>query len=165
MIFSDLIERRHGTAMIPANIDAEEDNEYVEYEDEDETARVTGNIEDIVDANGKLLNTMPVYDLILNSEVSLQLGEEMAVGKVTQRSVGYDGQTAGTYDDNHPMNNTMVYEVKFPDGQVKEYAANIIAENMLTQVDSEGYSMTLLDAKVDYKRMKQWRYQRATATL
>ena len=75
----------------------------------------------------------------------------MAVGKVTQRAVGYDGQTAGTYDDN-PMNNTMVYEVEFPDGQVKEYAANIIAENMLSQVDSEGYSLTLLDAIVDYKR-------------
>jgi hypothetical protein len=52
------------------------------------------------------------------------------------------------------MNNTMVYEVEFPDGQVREYAANIIAENMLTQVDSKGYSLTLMDAIVDYKRDK-----------
>ena len=26
----------------------------------------------------------------------------------------------------------MIYEVEFPDGQLKEYAANVIAENMLS---------------------------------
>jgi hypothetical protein len=147
--------------MSPPNIndaegnDDDPDNEYEAYEDEDETAKVVNDIEDIVDANGRVLNTMPAYDLILNSEVSLQLGNEMTVGNVIQRSVGYDGQTAGTYDDN-PTNNTMVYEVEFPDGQVKEYAGNIIAENMISQVDSEGYSLTLMDAIVDYqKRMRQ----------
>jgi hypothetical protein len=46
----------------------------------------------------------------------------------------------------------MIYEVEFPDGQIKEYAANIIAENMLTQVDSEGYSITMMDGIIDYKR-------------
>jgi hypothetical protein len=45
-----------------------------------------------------------------------------------------------------------MYEVEFPDGKIKEYAANIIAENMLSQVDSEGYSLTLLDTIVDYKK-------------
>ena len=38
--------------------------------------------------------------------------------------------------------------MEFPDGQVKEYAANIIAENMLTQVDSD----TLMEAIVDHQR-------------
>ena len=32
----------------------------------------------------------------------------------------------------------------------KEYAANIIAENMLTQVDSDGMSTTLMEAIVDH---------------
>jgi roadblock/LC7 domain-containing protein len=57
--------------------------------------------------------------------------------------------TAGTYDDN-PMLNLIVYKDEFPDGQVKEYAANIIAENMLTQVDSDGYSTTILKAIINY---------------
>ena len=109
------------------------------------------DIEEAVDINGKVLNLMPAYDQILNAEVSLQLGEDMSIGKVIQRAVGYDGQTAGTYDDN-PTNNTMIYEVEFPDGQIKEYSANIIAENMLSQVDPEGYSLTLMEAIVDYKR-------------
>jgi hypothetical protein len=110
------------------------------------------DIEDSVDAKGRLLNQMPAYEQILNAEVSLQLGEEMVTGKVTQRApLGPDGKVAGKYDDN-PMLNTMIYELEFPNGQIKEYAANIIAENMLTQVDSEGYSFTRMESIVDYRK-------------
>ena len=42
--------------------------------------------------------------------------------------------------------------MEFPDGQVKECAASIIAENMLTQVDSDGMSTTLMEAIVDNQR-------------
>jgi hypothetical protein len=96
-ICNDLIEKRHGTATRPANTDADANENnwdpYEEYEDDDEMARVVDDIEDIVDANGRLLNTMPDYDQILNAKVSLQLGEDMAVGTVTQRDIGFDGQT------------------------------------------------------------------------
>jgi hypothetical protein len=46
----------------------------------------------------------------------------------------------------------MIYEVEFPDGQLREYAANIIAENMLSQVDSDGYSITMMERIIDYKK-------------
>jgi hypothetical protein len=75
----------------------------------------------------------------------------MSIGKVSQRAIGPDGRTVGSYDDN-PYLNSVVYEVEFPDGQVKEYAANVIAENMLTQVDLEGYSITMMEGIVDYKK-------------
>ena len=55
------------------------------------------------------------------------MSENMTVGRVTKRVIGPDGNVAGTYDEN-PYLNSMVYEVEFPDGQVKEYAANLIAE-------------------------------------
>ena len=58
---------------------------------------------------------------------------------------------AGTYDDN-PFLNTIIYEVEFPDGQVKDNAANVIAENMLTQVDSDGFALTMMDGIIDYER-------------
>jgi hypothetical protein len=54
--------------------------------------------------------------------------------------------------DNNPYINTMIYEVEFPDGQLREYAANIIAENMLTQVDSDGYSITMMEGIIDSKK-------------
>ena len=75
----------------------------------------------------------------------------MVNGKVIQRTIGPDGQVTGTYDNN-PFLNSIISDLEFPDGQVKEYAANIIAENMLTQVDSDGMSTTLMEAIVDHRR-------------
>ena len=75
----------------------------------------------------------------------------MVNGKVIQRTIGPDGQVTGTYDNN-PFLNSIIYDVEFPNGQVKEYAASIIAENMLTQVDSDGMSTTLMEAIVDHRR-------------
>ena len=72
----------------------------------------------------------------------------MSLAKVKRRAIGPDGVTAGTYNDN-PIMNTVVYEVEFPDGQVKEYAANVIADNILRQVDHEGYSTTLMEGIID----------------
>ena len=48
--------------------------------------------------------------------------------------------------------NSMIYEVEFPDGKVKGYAVNIIAENMLSQVDLDGFSKTIFDSVIDYKK-------------
>ena len=73
----------------------------------------------------------------------------MVTGEVTQRAIGPDGQVTGT-NDNSPYLNSIIYDVEFSDGQVKEYVANIIAENMLTQVDSDGISTTLMEAVVDH---------------
>ena len=75
----------------------------------------------------------------------------MVTGTVTQRTIGPDGQVTGTYDNNSYLN-SIIYDVEFPDGQVKEYPANIISENMLTQVDSDGMSNTLMEAIMDRQR-------------
>jgi hypothetical protein len=109
-IFDGLIERRWGTSIKPLTI-SDNDNDLTVYEDDDEEARVVPDIEDSVDATGKLLNQQPAYNRILHSEVSLQLGEDTTTGKVIQRAVGPDGTTAGTYDSN-PYLNLMIYEVE-----------------------------------------------------
>ena len=57
----------------------------------------------------------------------------------------------GTYHDN-PFLNTITYDVEFSDGQVKEYGTNINAENMLTQVDLDGYSLSLMDSIIDHSK-------------
>ena len=51
-----------------------------------------------------------------------------------------------------PSSHTITYNVEFPDGQVKENGANIIADNMLTQVDLDGYSLSLMDSIIDHQR-------------
>ena len=146
-VFDELIKRRWGSPMTPSN--TQQQKVFKKYEDHEQQQQPTLEVEDIVDSTGKLINQQPAYDQIINAEVELQLGEEMVTGKVTQRTIGPDGQVTGTYDNN-PYLNSIIYDVEFPDGQVKEYAANIIAENMLTQVDSDGMSTTLMEAIVDH---------------
>ena len=35
---------------------------------------------------------------------------------------------------------------------MKDYAANVIAENMLTQVDSDRFTLTMMDGIIDYEK-------------
>jgi hypothetical protein len=56
-------------------------------------------------------------------------------------------------------------KTKFPDGELKEYAANILAENMLSQVDHEGHNILQMKDIIDYKRDEPWRFQLKTSTL
>ena len=44
-----------------------------------------------------------------------------------------------------------MYEVELVDGRIKEYGANIIVENMLTQVDSDGFSLAQMEGIIDSK--------------
>jgi hypothetical protein len=149
-IYDALITRRWGTSM-SAPPEETEKNSFNEYSDDDEEARIIPDVEDIVDANGRLLKQQPMYDRIINAEVQLQLGNQLSLDKVVRRALRPDDVTTGSYADN-PMLNSIVYEVEFPDGQTKEYAANMIAENMLSQVDSDRYSTTLMQGFVDYKK-------------
>ena len=113
-------------------------------------ARIVPDSEDIIDKDGKLLDQQTAYDTMINAEVRLQQGHEFVTGKVKRHALGPSGRTISWSDD--PIMNSMIYEVEFPDRQVKEYSTNIIAENILSQADSDGYSMQLMQVIVDYKR-------------
>jgi len=56
----------------------------------------------------------------------------------------------GSYDTN-PILNTRLYDVMFPDGSVQAYGANIIAENLYSQVDEDGHRYQLLKMIVDHR--------------
>ena len=156
-VFDALIERRMGASINPPSTPEDRDPEMADPTNENNLDDVmdvlveSPNHEDILDSTGRILEQQPAFNKIINAEVMIQNGDEMAMGKVTRRSLDADGRTTGTYHDN-PFLNTITYDVEFPDGQVKEYIANIIAENMLTQVDSDGYSLSLMDLIVDHQR-------------
>jgi hypothetical protein len=76
----------------------------------------------------------------------------MTVWRATKHALGPDGTAvAGAYDEN-PCLNAMICKVRFPNGQLKEHAANVIAENMLTQVDSDGFSLTAMEAISNHRK-------------
>ena len=66
------------------------------------------------------------------------------MGKVIRQSVDDHGKLIGTYDEN-PVLNSHIYEVEFPDREIKEFAANILAENCLSLVDPNSHPSQLLD--------------------
>ena len=108
---------------------------------------------DICDVNGNPISDKSLTDLMIGIEVSLPQGEEKkSLCKVLRRSVDNNGRTTGVYDEN-PALNTMIYDVEFMDGSVEKYAANIIAQNVLEQVeDSSGAYTERVEAVIDHRR-------------
>ena len=53
------------------------------------------------------------------------------------------------------MLNTMLYDVQFPDGSIKPYSENIIAENILMQADGDRIHNQLLEGILDHSKDKQ----------
>ena len=154
-IFDELIRKRWGDTINPpksnSKIHTSKQHDFIEYEDEEEQPRIIPEIDEMVDAQGRAINLDPPYDKLINAEVQLQNDNKLQLAKVIRRAIGPDGTTSGSYDDD-PRKNSLIYEVEFPDGQVKEYAANIIAENLLSQVDLDGFSKTIFDNIVDYQK-------------
>jgi hypothetical protein len=93
----------------------------------------------------------PFYDKMISAEILLPHGDDMQMRNVIGRTLGDHGSTMGSYDDN-PVLNLMIYDVEFPDGNFKQYAANILAENMLSQLDPYGYNTILMKEIIDYRR-------------
>lgn len=57
----------------------------------------------------------------------------------------------GAYHED-PKLNTLVYDVEFDNGMIKGYSANVIAENMLSQIEDKGFTVTHLTAIIDYQK-------------
>ena len=156
-VFDVLIERRMGTSINPCPTTEDQDPTMEELTNQNDLNNEmdepveSPDHEDILDSMGRIVEQQPAFDKIINAEVMIQNGDGMAMGKVARRSLDADGRTTGTYHDN-PFLNTITYDIEFPNGQVKEYGANIIAEIMLTQVDSDGYSLSLMDSIIDHRR-------------
>ena len=135
----------------PPTISTDETNEKAHGNDFEMDAKPvqSPNHEDMLESMGRILEQQLAFDKIINAEVMIQNGNEMAKGKVARRSLDADYRMTGTNHDN-PFLNTITYDIKFSDGQVKEYGTNIIAKIMLTQVDSDGYSLSLMNSIVDH---------------
>ena len=74
----------------------------------------------------------------------------MRSGYVKRRARDAEGELFGTRNSN-PILDTRSYEVEFPDGDVAEFTANTIAENMFSQCNDAGNQYPLMSGIVDHK--------------
>jgi hypothetical protein len=153
--FDEAINAIHGDSMsVPPKKDKSKPSDwslddFIDNDGEEVPKRSLPN--DPVDASGKAVFEQPFYDAMINAEVLLPQGEKMTSAKVKGRHKNSDGDITGTYDSN-PLLNSMLYDVEFEDGAIKQYAANTIAQNMYAQVDADGYSTSILESIVDYAK-------------
>jgi hypothetical protein len=70
--------------------------------------------------------------------------------KVIGRKRNADGHPVGKRNAN-PILDSREYEVEFPDGATDVFTANLIAENLYSQVDAEGNSYSILEEIIDHK--------------
>ena len=151
-LFDACIEKRWGTAAIPPpSVKSSEEDAFIPYEDDEEEPHEMPEMYDPVDSSGKPINQQPPYDKLIHAEVVMPQGDKLRAARIIGRAVDPGGQSVGTYNEN-PILNTITYDVEFPDGEVKEYAANVIAENLLSQVDSEGFTLQVFDSIQDYQK-------------
>lgn len=92
---------------------------------------------DVVDGEGD------GYDEYINAEMNFDLGGDNEMrGVVIKRAKGEDGNVIGTRHSN-PMLDTRRYQVRFTDGSHQELAANLIAENLYSQVNEHGHQQLI----------------------
>jgi len=91
------------------------------------------------------------YDKYISAEVILPKGDAFLLGKVVGRKRDAEDNLIGTAHSN-PIFDTRLYQVQFPEGQVEEYSANVIAQNLYSQLDSEGHHFVLLEDIIDYEK-------------
>ena len=78
-------------------------------------------------------------------------GESKVLARVKDRKRDHDGRLVGTSHTN-PILNTAIYNIETPDGNVQEYSANVIAENLWNQVDDDGYNYNLLFEIIGHRK-------------
>ena len=90
------------------------------------------------------------YGQYIGAEVFLpgRKGEKLMVN--VRKHVKYDESSTGKGNYN-PMNDKSLYEVEYPDGTTEQLAANIKAENMMSQIDSDGNNYQVLTGVNDNK--------------
>ncbi len=110
-------------------------------------------IEDLMESHSGVIheeaNTPGDEDYGDNAELILGLGtNDEQRGRVVKRARNL-GEPVGRAHNN-PLFDTREYDVEFADGSRERYQANIIAENMFAQVDSEGRQYQILDEIIDH---------------
>jgi len=149
-LFDEAIRSKLGTS-IKLPIKLPQPEEYEVYEDDTEVVCEIPEVDEMSPQSSDHDVNESLYDLLVSAEVMLPDGDDMKPARVRKQSRDQDGNVIGTYSA-QPFLNTAVYDVEFPDGAVKQYSANVIAENMYSQVDIDGHRYNFLDEIIDYRK-------------
>jgi hypothetical protein len=91
------------------------------------------------------------YDNYLTMELLMDRpGADPELARVTKRLKDNNGNPIGIANAN-PILDTRLYEVEYCDGHKAAISANIIAENLFSQVDNDGHRQILFDTIIGHR--------------
>lgn len=92
------------------------------------------------------------FDKYIGAEVMLDVpGEGPKRATVKRRAETLEGTKLGNYHKN-PLMDTREYDIEYEDGTSDRYFGNVIAENLYSQVDSEGHQFFVLQEITDHNK-------------
>ena len=127
----------------------DEDNDFIDSFNRIIDDKSIPHIDDFNDDGEYTADTTDNY---LNMELGLPRGvnDTLLHATVKRRAIDINGNPIGTRNNN-PLLDSRAYEVQFIDGSSEIIQANIIAENLLSQVDEEGHQQMLLHDIIDHQ--------------
>ena len=152
--FDEMITKLLGNSMIVPTIavNPQDVGEFDYDERNDDSEKPEGWLDsDPIDEKGVPTFEHSLGDTLVNAEVLMPQGDSRVKCKVKRRHKSDDGQVTGQFHQN-PMLNSIIYDVEFPNGTVREYGANIIAENMYSTLDEHGHQQQIMDGILDHSK-------------
>ena len=143
------------SADLPHSMEVQSKDTLLSLEDEDaefieEYRRVIQN-KDIGEAEQIDIAEIGETDAYLDMELGIQREEEgIHHARVKRRALDNEGKPIGVANNN-PILDSRLYEVEYIDGRIETLTANIIAENLLAQVDEHGNRHLLLQEIEDHR--------------
>jgi len=100
-------------------------------------------------------------DAHISMEIGLPRGPGGDIQRtvVKRRAIGEDGKPLGVASS-IPLTDTRLYEVEFLDGDKEVLSANVITENLLSQIDHEGRRQLMLSELIDHRRSQDAVHQK-----
>jgi hypothetical protein len=147
--FETSFEEKLGKSMLEADFNDDPDSSdfvtptFEPYEDYEVHASKMHDVDDDHDVD--------TYDQYVGAQVRVPIVGEIGSGKVMRRKRELHGTWKGCANVN-PILDSRNYEIEFPDGRSDEYTANVIAENMFAQYDSEGNQFNIMDCIIDHNK-------------
>ena len=90
-------------------------------------------------------------DALIGADVTLPSANGQVTGNVKRRKIDPEtNMLLGTYNTN-PILDTRVYEVELPDGTYSNYSANVLIENIMTNVDDNGQTSLMMDDIIGHR--------------
>ena len=149
-IFDDIILKKLGDSVAkPTNSNAREHVPYSDGVDADSVKLPEDNEPVIPDGTADFEKA--ITDQWTHAELNLPQGELLRKATVIGQTKDGNVDLTVSHDPN-PFLNTLTYDVDFSDGEIKEHSANVIAENMCSQVDEDGCNIQKLDSIVDHSK-------------